>query len=161
MGNPLVRFWEGLGCNFGMEIILWHRRKPGANRENKPYPTVRGVPSLLEISFLQDRYHLPRMTNQAAWPQPALWVLPGLAASISSIISAIGMNASYTFLVFQMPLLAVRCVEHGGGIDQWYGVISIRWVLFSWLSCIKTFWGPRSSRYHQFSVFFLMYRVFT
>ena len=27
MGKPLVRFCEGLECNFGMDEILWHRRE--------------------------------------------------------------------------------------------------------------------------------------
>jgi hypothetical protein len=27
MGNPLVRFCEGPGCNRGMAEILWHRRE--------------------------------------------------------------------------------------------------------------------------------------
>ncbi len=27
LGKPLVRFCEGLECNFGMDEILWHRRE--------------------------------------------------------------------------------------------------------------------------------------
>ena len=27
LGKPLVRFWEGLESNFGMDEILWHRRE--------------------------------------------------------------------------------------------------------------------------------------
>jgi hypothetical protein len=34
LGKPLVRFWEGLGCNFGMEEILWHRRETRRQTEN-------------------------------------------------------------------------------------------------------------------------------
>ena len=34
MGKPLVRFCEGLECNFGMDEILWHRRETRRQTEN-------------------------------------------------------------------------------------------------------------------------------
>lgn len=49
MGNPLVRFCEGLGNNSGTDEILWHRRETRRQTEKTNFILkVRGGPSLLE-----------------------------------------------------------------------------------------------------------------
>ena len=45
MGNPLVRFWEGLERNSGMDEILWHRRE---SRRQQRTPTSSCSPGSLE-----------------------------------------------------------------------------------------------------------------
>jgi hypothetical protein len=49
VGNPLVRFCEGLGNNSGTDEILWHRRETRRRTEKTNFILkVRGGPSLLE-----------------------------------------------------------------------------------------------------------------
>lgn len=49
MGNPLVRFCEGLGNNSGMDEILWHRRETRRPTEKTNIILkTGGGPSLLE-----------------------------------------------------------------------------------------------------------------
>ncbi len=50
MGNPLVRFCEGLGNNSGTDEILWHRRETRRQTEKTNFILkARGGPSLLEL----------------------------------------------------------------------------------------------------------------
>jgi hypothetical protein len=44
MGNPLVRFWEGLGTTAGMAKIWWHRRETRRKRRKQTLVWSHGRP---------------------------------------------------------------------------------------------------------------------
>ncbi len=72
LGKPLVRFWEGLECNFGMDEILWHRRETRRQTENTKLilqpgesPVYSNSPDIfapVDVA-LQGSFRVPNVSN--------------------------------------------------------------------------------------------------